>query len=50
MFDNLSAACNSNPRNAQAFLYRGRAFFFMMEYKRGLYDFSAAIHAETNNK
>ena len=29
-------------------MYRGRAFLFMQEYKRGLYDFSAAIQSEHN--
>jgi len=43
MFESLSNACNRNPKNGQAFYYRGRAFLFMQEYKRALYDFSAAI-------
>lgn len=29
-----------------AFSYRGRCYMAMQEYKRGLYDFSAAIRAE----
>lgn len=29
-------------------MYRGRAFLFMQEYKRALYDFSAAINSEMN--
>ena len=48
MFENLSHACNNNPKNGQAFRYRGQAFLYMQEYKRALYDFSAAIHAETS--
>ena len=48
MFENLSHACNNNPKNGQAFRYRGQAFLYMQEYKRALFDFSAAIHAETS--
>ena len=32
---------------AQAFYYRGRCYMHMQEYKRALYDFSAAIRAES---
>lgn len=49
MFETLSNACNSNPRNSQAWYFRGRAYLYMQEYKRALYDFSMAIAAEYNN-
>jgi uncharacterized protein HemY len=32
--------------HALAFCYRGRCYMHMQEYKRALYDFSAAIRAE----
>jgi hypothetical protein len=32
--------------HAMAFCYRGRCYMHMQEYKRALYDFSAAIRAE----
>ena len=32
---------------AKAFDYRGRCYMHMQEYKRELYDFSAAIRAES---
>jgi hypothetical protein len=60
MFETLSNACNSNPSkfisltnifigNSQAWYFRGRAYLYMQEYKRALYDFSMAIAAEYNN-
>lgn len=47
---NLTQACNFDPKNAQAYTYRGRGFLFKSEYKRALFDFSAAIHALNNYK
>ena len=47
MFENLSQACNLNSQNSQSFFYRGRAFLFIQDYKRALYDFTASIDAET---
>ena len=46
---------SNNCRNvdyAQAFMMRGRCYMHMQEYKRALYDFSAAIRAEakTSNR
>jgi tetratricopeptide (TPR) repeat protein len=32
--------------HAMAYCYRGRCYMHMQEYKRALYDFSAAIRAE----
>ena len=35
---------------AMAFCYRGRCYMHMQEYKRALYDFSAAIRAEAKEQ
>ena len=32
--------------SSEAFYWRGRCYMAMMDYKRGLYDFSVAIRAE----
>jgi len=43
----FSEACNKDPNNSGAFFHRGKCYMAMQDYKRALYDFSAAIRAES---
>lgn len=48
--DQLNFAIKLNPNNAQAFLLRGNASFWMTKYKLAIQDYSAAIRLEPANK
>ena len=42
-FMKFTSACVENPEFAQAYYKRGRCYMMMHDYKRALYDFSAAF-------
>ena len=46
-FINFSTACVDDPQFAMAYFKRGKCYMMMHDYKRALYDFSAAILNET---
>ena len=46
-FVSFSQACVEDPQFALAYYKRGKCYMMMHDYKRGLYDFSAAILNET---
>jgi tetratricopeptide (TPR) repeat protein len=48
--DQLTFAIKLNPNNAQAFLLRGNASFWMTKHKLAIQDYSAAIRLEPANK
>lgn len=48
-FVNFSSACVDNPDFAMAYYKRGKCYMMMHDYKRALYDFSAAILNETRS-
>ena len=45
----FSSACVDNPEFAMAYYKRGKCYMMMHDYKRALYDFSAAILNETRS-
>ena len=45
----FSSACVDNPDFAMAYYKRGKCYMMMHDYKRALYDFSAAILNETRS-
>ena len=42
-FNKFTSACVDNPEFALAYYKRGRCYMMMHDYKRALYDFSAAF-------
>ena len=46
-FVSFSTACVEAPEFAMAYFKRGKCYMMMHDYKRALYDFSAAILNET---
>ena len=48
-FVSFSASCVDNPDFAMAYFKRGKCYMMMHDYKRALYDFSAAILNETRS-
>ena len=49
-FHDFSNACVDHADFAQAYFMRGKCYMLMTDYKRALYDFSAAILNQTRKE